>query len=237
MNRSIFNPTAALAAALFSLGTLCAAEPAVPAVPAAGNETSDTADTPRPALAQRRHADYTGWARLTPTHAKLQYAGGMGLASLGLGWDYGRNNRWETDLHFGWVPKRCIGSEGRATFTLKQNYIPWNIRCHEQFGIEPFACGLYLNFISGSGFWLHEPTEKYGGGYYRFSTRMRAYLYFGQRATWYHRAPNSCLRSISLYYELSAKELDLIAKTTNRTLSIPDIFYFSFGIRMQLMKP
>lgn len=190
----------------------------------------------RPSVEQRRHADYRGWARLLPTHLKLQYAGGMGIASLGFGWDYGRRNSWETDLQIGYLPKHYTEGYGRATFTLRQSCIPWNIRCHEQLGIEPFSCGLYLNFITGGGYWMREPS-KYGGPYYRFSTRMRAYLYVGQRITWYHRNPHSALRSIGLYYELSAKELDLLAKCTNRELSIADIFYFSFGVRMMLMKP
>ena len=186
----------------------------------------------RPAVEQRRHADYRGWARLLPTHCKLQYAGGMGVASIGFGWDYGRRNQWETDLQIGWLPKHYIGAgEGRPIVTF-----PWNIRCHRQLGIEPLSCGLYLTFIAGEEFWMQEP-QKYGGPYYRFSTRMRAYIYVGQRITWYSRNPRSLLRSIGFYYELSAKELDLLAKCTNRELSIADIFYFSFGVRVQLMKP
>lgn len=191
----------------------------------------------RPAVEQRRHADYRGWARLLPTHCKLQYAGGMGVASIGFGWDYGRRNQWETDLQIGWLPKHYIGAgEGRPIVTFRESFIPWNIRCHSQLGIEPLSCGLYLTFIAGEEFWMQEP-QKYGGPYYRFSTRMRAYIYVGQRITWYSRNPRSLLRSIGFYYELSAKELDLLAKCTNRELSIADIFYFSFGVRVQLMKP
>lgn len=190
----------------------------------------------RPALEQRRHADERGWRRLLPTHLKLQYAGGLGLCSLGAGWDYGRSNQWETDLQIGWIPSYCIDGGTRATFTLKQNYLPWNIRCGERFGIEPFSCGLYLNLLTGPDYWLREPS-KYGGSYYRFMTRLRAYLYVGQRITWYHRRAGSCLRGVTLYYELSAKDLDLVAKCTNRKLTIPDIFYFSFGVKVQLMRP
>lgn len=190
----------------------------------------------RPAVAQRLHADYTGWARMIPTHVKLQHAGGMGLLSLGAGWDYGRRNQWETDVQIGWVPSYSIDGSARATFTLKQNFMPWNIRCGERFGIEPFACGLYLNLLTGPGYWLREPS-KYGGSYYRFMTRLRAYLYVGQRATWYHRRPGSLLHSVTVYYELSAKDLDLVAKCTNRKLTIPDIFYFSFGVQVRLMRP
>lgn len=85
--------------------------------------------------AQRLHADYAGLQRLTPTHVKLQYAGGMGLASLGMGWDYGRSNQFETDLQVGFIPAK-YSSVSRAVFTLKQNWMPWNIRCTDWLGIE-----------------------------------------------------------------------------------------------------
>ena len=55
-------------------------------------------DSIAPAVKERRwdkreHLRYDErWERLKPTHLKWQYAGGMGLNSVGVGWDYGR--RW-----------------------------------------------------------------------------------------------------------------------------------------------
>lgn len=183
------------------------------------------------ALEQRMHDDYSGWKRIVPTHYKGQYAGGMGLFSLACGWDYGRWNRWETDFHVGYLPEKF--SDGpHVTFTLKQNYIPWNIRCHERLGIEPFSCGAYINYISGGDYWVSEPS-KYGN-YYRFASRLRLYLYVGQRVTYYFKPNNSPLKSVCLYYELSSKDLDLISKATNHTLDFDEIFYFSVGVKFGL---
>ena len=38
----------------------------------------------------RVHLRYDGWERLRPTTVKYQFAGGMGVSSVGVGWDYGR---------------------------------------------------------------------------------------------------------------------------------------------------
>ena len=38
---------------------------------------------------KRVHRYRRAWEALIPTHTKLQYAGGMGLLSWGIGWDYG----------------------------------------------------------------------------------------------------------------------------------------------------
>lgn len=58
----------------------------------------------KPWKAQRLHANYEGWKRALPTHLKVQYAGGMGIASAGFGWDFGRSNQLETDFHVGFLP-------------------------------------------------------------------------------------------------------------------------------------
>ena len=54
---------------------------------------------------KRVHRYRKHWESLIPTHTKLQFAGNMGLLSLGTGWDYGKRNQWETDILFGILPK------------------------------------------------------------------------------------------------------------------------------------
>lgn len=70
------------------------------------------------------------WNNLRPSHMKLQYAGSMGLVSFGTGWDYGKNNQWETDLMFGFIPKYTTDNV-KVCITLKQNFIPWAIQLKE----------------------------------------------------------------------------------------------------------
>jgi hypothetical protein len=185
-------------------------------------------------LDYREHVGYEGWERVLPTHIKAQYAGGMGFLSLGYGWDYGRKCQWETDMLVGVLPKG-YADHTHITLTLKQNYIPWSIRCCERFAIEPFSCGLYLSIISGQDYWMHEPIRYPHRDYYRFSSRLRAFLYAGQRITCYTRG-NSLLQSVTLYYELSANDLDIVSKCTNHSLKLSDITYFSAGLRFQLFR-
>ena len=182
----------------------------------------------------REHRGYEGWERLLPTHVKAQYAGGMGFMSFGCGWDYGKKCRWETDVLVGFRPK-AWSDRTHATFTLRQNYIPWSIRCCERFAVEPFTTGLYLNFISGEDYWVREADKYPGDSYYGFTSRLRAHLYVGQRFTYYLKN-DGLLRNITLYYELSANDLDIIAKCGNKSLDLSEIVYFSLGIKFQLLR-
>lgn len=183
----------------------------------------------------RTDPSYEGWSRLIPTHVKGQYAGGLGVASIGLGWDYGRHAQWETDLMAGWLPAE-YSDHTRFIFALKQHYIPWQLRLHRRWSVDPLTCGCYFSVITGDNFWIEEPSI-YGGSYYRFSSRLRAYIYLGQRLTYHIKRPESTLRSITFFYELSACDLALVSKGTNKSLEWTDVFTFSCGVKFHLFKP
>lgn len=185
-------------------------------------------------LDRRIHRGYEGWERLIPTHVKVQYAGGMGVVSAGVGWDYGRRCRWETEVMTGILPK-AYSDRTHATFTVRQNYIPWSISLGNRLALEPFACGIYVNMISGEDYWVREPDRYPGDKYYGFTSRLRSYVYVGQRVTWLLRG-DSALRGVTLYYELAANDLDIIAKCGNRSLALSEIVYFSFGVKLQIFR-
>lgn len=174
------------------------------------------------------------WEKLIPTHQKVQYAGGMGLISVGLGWDYGKSDQWETDVFFGYLP-RYSTKDAKITFTLKQNYMPWKKNLGSKFTLEPLACGLYVNTIFNGEFWVNEP-DKYPDGYYSFSTKMRFHIYIGQRIT-LNIPPEKRLftKSLTFFYEISSNDLYIASAFTNSYLGPKDYLRLSFGLKFQLM--
>lgn len=173
------------------------------------------------------------WDKLTPRYVKIQYAGGMGLISIGTGWDYGKNKQWETDLLFGYLP-RYSTKKSKITFTLKQNFIPWSKRLNKNFSLEPLATGLYVNTIFDGEFWVNEP-DKYPNGYYSFSTKMRFNIYIGQRITFHIPSEKRFFtKSITAFYEISSNDLYIASAFTNSYLKPTDYLRLSFGLKMQL---
>lgn len=175
------------------------------------------------------------WEALIPTHMKWQFAGNMGLLSIGSGWDYGKRNQWETDLLFGFLPK-FDSDRAKLTFTLKQNYIPWSLQIKEsEFSVEPLTCGLYLNTVFGDEFWVNEP-DRYPHGYYGFSSKVRIHVFLGQRLTYdIDRQRRFFAKSITLFYEVSTCDFYLISAVVNRYLKPRDYLSLSFGIKLQLL--
>lgn len=80
-----------------SLFTIIKADTVLPVIPKAVKRTG---------YDNRVHRFRKNWERIIPTHAKIQYAGNMGLLSFGTGWDYGKRNQWETDILLGFIPKK-----------------------------------------------------------------------------------------------------------------------------------
>lgn len=174
------------------------------------------------------------WENLIPSYSKFQYAGSMGLVSIGPGWDYGKNDQWETDLMIGIVPAYST-NETKLTLTLKQNFIPWKINLKKSnFSIDPLACGIYVNSIFGDNFWSREP-DKYPNKYYKFSTKLRFHVYIGQRFT--YNIPSEKRRnnkSITAFYEISSSELYLMSAFTNSYLKPTDYLHLSLGVKFQI---
>lgn len=174
-----------------------------------------------------------GWGRLIPQYQKIQYAGSMGLLSLGIGWDYGKKSQWETDLFLGYLP-RFDGDRGYFTMTLKENYIPWNVAMKEErLKFDPFTASIYVNKIFGDDFWRREP-DKYPNGYYGLATNLRFHLAFGQRLQ-FKIKPIGLAQKLTLFYEFSTSDLYIISYFTNKFLRFSDIFHFSLGIKWQFI--
>lgn len=183
---------------------------------------------------RRAEKRMTRWQRMIPSHYKAQFAGSIGVASLGLGWTYGKNDQWETDMMLGYLPK-FESAEGKAIFSLKESYIPWKVYIGQSgFTFKPFTCGLFLSSVLNSDFWLNEPS-RYPNGYYGFSTRIRANIFIGQRFTFYRpEEKRTHAKGISVYYELSACDTDLCTFFGDRCIKFKDIMSLALGIKLHL---
>ena len=118
----------------------------------------------------------------------------------------------------------------RAVFSLRQICAPFDCPIGERSSFEPLLCGTYVTLVTGARFWTQEPS-KYGGDYYRFSSRVRLHAFVGQRLNFLAGTIKTC--KLSLYCEVGACDLNLISKFTNRKLRFSDIVSFSFGVRVQ----
>lgn len=171
---------------------------------------------------------------LTPDFVRVQYAGSTGLLNVGCGWEYGKRSQHETDVMFGYVPKYDKESPF-FTFTLRQTYVPWTKPLYgDAITFQPLACGVFLNSVLDSDYWTREPDRYPDASYYRFSSKIRAHVFVGQRYTLHIPKHKRYLSSkVSAVWELSTCDLYVVSKAVNKTLPFWDTLSLSFGLKYE----
>lgn len=173
------------------------------------------------------------WYRMVPNQFTIQYAGSIGVVSMGFGWHYGKHENWETDLLLGILPK-YHSAETKVTFAVKERYVPWHLNLSSRWTLEPLTTGIFFSSVFGEDFWTREPS-RYPARYYGFSTRLRTNVFLGQRIT--YKTPSQkrhFFRSISAYYELSTCDLYVISAIPNKNVKFTDILSLAAGLRLSI---
>lgn len=182
---------------------------------------------------KRMHRYRKNWGALVPTHNVVQFFGNMGVASIGVGWDYGKHRQWETELLFGIIP-RYSSKSVKMTMTLKENFTPWSVSMKKGWSFEPLECGLYFNTVFGRDFWTSQPT-KYESGYYPFSTRIRPNVFLGERFSLeIPKNKRKFIKGVTFFYELSTNDIGFMRFYRNGSAEFWDVFGLSFGIKTHL---
>lgn len=201
---------------------------------AGAQETGAQADLARTRYEKMMTRRMEMWQRLIPDHYKMQFAGSIGMVSLGTGWTYGKKKQWETDLMFGFLPK-FESERHKLVFTVKQSYVPWRLRVKESaWVVQPLSCSMFLSSVLNEKFWTREP-DRYPKGYYGFSTRIRANLSLGQRIMYdIPDVSDWWVQDISLYYELGACDTDLCTFFGDRSIKFRQILSLAVGIKLHI---
>ena len=151
--------------------------------------------------------------RFVPSNYMLQGAGGIGLLSVGFGYDYSKNKRWATDVLVGFVPKYET-EHVKFTLTLRQTYTPFQIPVFEKLNYHPLRAGLYVSTTSGRQFWVNAP-DQYPSNYYTFSTKVRFNVFLGQDFDYTFNSSSSYFDRVKFYYDFHTSDFNLIARIQN----------------------
>lgn len=167
---------------------------------------------------------------LVPSTITLQYAGNIGYLSLGPTWTYGRQDRHETQLLIGYLPREVMFHDYFCV-TLRQSFLPWQTSHGERFASNPLLLNLSANTLFCGEFWYREPNV----GYYGFSSRLRFHLGVGSRFTYRWNYKNSksdkLPQQLSLYYEFSTNDLSLLSAAFRRATRPADILSLGIGLQ------
>ncbi len=169
------------------------------------------------------------WMNLLPNISIVQYAGNIGFVSAGLGWDYGKHDRWETHLMLGFLPKMVMNDD-MLTLTIRESICPWEVKFNDRFSCNPATFSLALNTVFNNEFWYKE-TERYPGDYYRFSSKMRIQLSIGGQINFMLKDNKMMTDRLTFYYDVSSFDLAIISYIPNKRLEFKDILALGIGLK------
>lgn len=167
---------------------------------------------------------------LSPYHIKAQFAGDIGLISIGAGRSFWKD-RLETDIFLGYLPEK-VGGDQIITAALKATYIPVKAIQIKSLDWQPLRTGLQLAHTFGDEYFAFEPHDKYPKSYYGFSTALHLYYFIGGQVNLARTGEGS---RFGAYYEVGANVEYIVSYVQNPGyLSPGKIFNLSLGVRMKL---
>ncbi|MFC5269810.1 hypothetical protein [Adhaeribacter terreus] len=180
-------------------------------------------------LAQDSHTSDTDRRWYIPDHAVAQFAGNIGLVSVGVGYSY-LNDKVQTDILYGFVP----AFESKTSIhivTAKNAYHPFAIDLANDYVFEPLRIGAGVSYSAGPQFFTRLP-KRYPNRYYWWASSLRLTPFLGMSISKKVGHEATIVKRVQLYAELGSTDLDIVSKFDNETIPVWDILNLAIGTKI-----
>ncbi len=165
--------------------------------------------------------------RYMPDYAKLQFAGGIGFMSAGLGYTFFKH-KLDVTLFYGYVPKSFTVDDLQSIslqFTVKL----FRHQLTEQIEVLPFNIGWFAHHTFGNEYWVKLP-DNYPEGYYWWSPGRNAGVFIGTEVKTKLLANRTPASGVAFYWRAGTRGLYLASKAKNSSIPLSDIIEYGFGV-------
>ena len=162
-----------------------------------------------------------------PHHVKIQYAGGIGFLSIGVGYT-NKKQSIEGDVYYGYLP-RSVGGISIHSVTGKFTGFPIRPFHFRQVELKPVSAGVLINYTFGKQYFGFSP-ENYPFNYYGHPTAWHVGIFVGGQL---NKNFEGRLKQAGVYYELITFDREFISFVNNtKSLNIMDILNLAIGIKL-----
>ncbi len=172
-------------------------------------------------------SDTSKLKKFIPDYIKLQYAGGIGFLSTGVGYTFFKH-RFDATMFYGYVPK-FTGITDLHSISLQLTAKLLKIKINDNIEVLPLNFGWYAHHTFGQEFWIKLP-DKYTKGYYWWSPGRNAGIFIGNEIKTKFLANKTPASGTSFYVRLGTRGLYLSSIWGNSTIPVKDILELGFGI-------
>ena len=162
-----------------------------------------------------------------PDYAKLQFAGGIGFLSLGVGYSFFKQ-KLDISFFYGYVPKSYSVNELHS-ISLQSTIKFFSIKTKHNIEILPLNIGWFAHHTFGGDFWVKLP-DNYPDGYYWWSPGRNAGIFLGGEIKTKLLANKTPASGTAFYVRVGSRGLYLASKYGNSSIPLSDIIELGFGI-------
>jgi hypothetical protein len=178
------------------------------------------------AIGPTTHAqDSTRRHKWLPEYLKLQYAGGIGFMSVGVGYQ-NRKEKLEGDFYYGYVPE-SVGGVSIHAVSAKITWHPVKPVGWRSWQLHPLSFGALVSYTFGKQYFLFSP-KNYPYSYYNFPTALHGGAFVGGRLDKVFGSG----RKLGLYYELGSNDREIVSFAQNgSSISVTEVLNLALGLR------
>ncbi len=177
-------------------------------------------------FANTTHKD-TSLMRFAPDYIKLQFAGGIGFISPGVGYSF-FNSKLDISLFYSYIPyKFTVDDLHSISLQLTGKLLKYKLNDNIQ--ILPLNIGFFTHHTFGSEYWVRLP-DNYPKGYYWWYPGINAGVFLGGEIKTKLLSSKTPASGTAFYVRMGTRGLYVTSKAGNSSVPFRDILEFGFGI-------
>jgi len=171
--------------------------------------------------------DSTEYRKFLPDYVKMQFAGGIGFLSVGVGYTF-FNQKLEVSYFYGYVPK-FVSTDDLHSVSLQLTAKLLHYKVNKNIELVPLNVGWFIHHTFGSEYWITLPSH-YPEKYYWWSPGRNAGIFIGGEIRTKLLANKTPASGTAFYTRIGTRGLYLASKLGNSSIPITDIIELGFGI-------
>ena len=173
------------------------------------------------------NSDTSKYKKFLPNYIKIQFAGGIGFLSTGVGYTFFKQ-KLDVSLFYGYVPEYFTADDLHSiSLQLTGKLLKYNITDNIQ--VLPLNFGMFTHKTFGSEFWVKLP-DNYPDGYYWWYPGVNVGMFIGAEIKTKFLSNKTPASGTAFYVRLGTRGLYLASKYKNSSVPIKDILELGFGI-------
>ncbi|MDI6804127.1 MAG: hypothetical protein QME58_09810 [Bacteroidota bacterium] len=171
--------------------------------------------------------DSAKYTKFLPDYVKLQFAGGIGFLSLGLGYTF-FDHRLDVSFFYGYVPI-FISIDDLHSVSLQLTGKLIRIKVNEDIDLLPLNIGFFIHHTFGNEYWISLPSH-YPDEYYWWAPGRNAGLFIGGEIKTKLLSDKTPASGTAFYVRVGSRGLYIASMFGNSAIPLSEIIEVGFGV-------